>query len=108
MNADIKYHYRNKPGGEFVVMGSDTATVGTHISTKAVGKEVREDITLQYKYPEGSAAERAALKGSSPTSDDNPLKNFKFAAKLASGRELGTNLMFEVNFSSTSAAEGEG
>ncbi|KAI1885613.1 hypothetical protein AGOR_G00205630 [Albula goreensis] len=33
-------------------------TVGRNISTKAVGQDAREDITLQYKYPEGSPEEK--------------------------------------------------
>ncbi|XP_058635407.1 protein-glutamine gamma-glutamyltransferase 2 isoform X2 [Onychostoma macrolepis] len=38
---------------------SDTKTVGQKISTKAVGSDSRQDITDQYKHPEGSAKERA-------------------------------------------------
>ncbi|XP_043088098.1 protein-glutamine gamma-glutamyltransferase 2 isoform X2 [Puntigrus tetrazona] len=38
---------------------SDTKTVGQNISTKAVGSDSRQDITDQYKHPEGSAKERA-------------------------------------------------
>lgn len=37
---------------------SDTKTVGQKISTKAVGSDSRQDITDQYKHPEGSAKER--------------------------------------------------
>uniref|UniRef100_A0A673H1D7 protein-glutamine gamma-glutamyltransferase n=1 Tax=Sinocyclocheilus rhinocerous TaxID=307959 RepID=A0A673H1D7_9TELE len=39
---------------------SDTKTVGQNISTKAVGSDSRQDITDQYKHPEGSVKERAA------------------------------------------------
>ncbi|XP_016361140.1 protein-glutamine gamma-glutamyltransferase 2 [Sinocyclocheilus anshuiensis] len=39
---------------------SDTKTVGQNISTKAVGSDSRQDITDQYKHPEGSMKERAA------------------------------------------------
>uniref|UniRef100_A0A8C1L1B0 Protein-glutamine gamma-glutamyltransferase 2 n=1 Tax=Cyprinus carpio TaxID=7962 RepID=A0A8C1L1B0_CYPCA len=38
---------------------SDTKTVGQKISTKAVGSDSRQDITDQYKHPEGSVKERA-------------------------------------------------
>uniref|UniRef100_A0A8C1VSS6 Protein-glutamine gamma-glutamyltransferase 2 n=1 Tax=Cyprinus carpio TaxID=7962 RepID=A0A8C1VSS6_CYPCA len=38
---------------------SDTKTVGQKISTKAVGSDSRQDITDQYKHPEGSVNERA-------------------------------------------------
>lgn len=32
---------------------TDTSSVGQFISTKAVGRNERQDITNQYKYPEG-------------------------------------------------------
>ena len=60
MNADIKYHIQTADG--FKVAQSNTYRVGKFISTKAVGSVDREDITLQYKYPEGSPEERAALQ----------------------------------------------
>ena len=34
---------------------------GKNISTKAVGSNKRDDVTNNYKHPEGSVAERAAL-----------------------------------------------
>ncbi|XP_067314791.1 protein-glutamine gamma-glutamyltransferase 2 isoform X2 [Pseudorasbora parva] len=41
---------------------SDTRTVGQNISTKAVGSNSRQDITEQYKHPEGSEKERAVYQ----------------------------------------------
>ncbi|XP_062381633.1 protein-glutamine gamma-glutamyltransferase 5-like [Sardina pilchardus] len=41
---------------------TDTRSVGKNISTKAVGRERREDITANYKYPEGSQQERRAFE----------------------------------------------
>ena len=38
---------------EWEDLGSETALIGQHISTKAVGSYRREDITLKYKYAEG-------------------------------------------------------
>lgn len=38
---------------EWEKVGSDTSTIGQHISTKALGSFKREDITERYKYPEG-------------------------------------------------------
>ncbi len=106
VNADIKYHYRNK-AGKFIVMGSDTKAVGTHISTKAVGLNTREDITLHYKYREGSAAERAALKGNSGNGDDDHTKPFTFGSQLVSKSDLGSNLIFEVNVTTKETVEGK-
>lgn len=106
VNADIKYHYRRKAGGDFVVLASDTTTVGKHISTKAVGSSQREDITLHYKYKEGSSSERAALKGGKTSENDNLTKPFKFEANLTSNNTLGSDLMFTVTISSTTTTKG--
>ena len=104
VNADVKYHYRTK-SGEFKVMGSNTTTVGKHISTKEVGSNNREDITLQYKYPEGSAAERASLKKSAAKPDKDNM--FSFSASLASGGELGSNMLFSVTVVTNKTTEGD-
>lgn len=39
-----------------VLIAVETASIGKNISTKMVGENKREDITLQYKFPEGSCA----------------------------------------------------
>lgn len=106
VNADIKYHYRRKAGGDFAVMGSDITTVGKHISTKAVGSNKREDITLQYKYKEGSASERAALKGGKTSEKEDATKPFKFEADLTSSNIVGTDLTFTVTIGSTTSTKG--
>ncbi|XP_077315317.1 protein-glutamine gamma-glutamyltransferase E-like [Lithobates pipiens] len=41
---------------------SDTKYVGQSISTKAVGNDSRVDVTLNYKYPEGSPQERQVFE----------------------------------------------
>lgn len=73
VNSDIKYHQRQK-NGEFKVMFSDTSKVGKKISTKAVGSTQREDITLHYKYAEGSVEERAALTGGATVATDESVQ----------------------------------
>ena len=60
VNADLKY-YSEVEHGKFQLSGSNTSLVGKNISTKAVGKRAREDVTSSYKYAEGTIAERAAL-----------------------------------------------
>ena len=39
-----------------VLIAVETASIGKNISTKMVGENKRQDITLQYKFPEGSCA----------------------------------------------------
>ena len=43
------------------VASVDTGACGKQISTKAVGRMERHDITHEYKYPEGTAANRASV-----------------------------------------------
>ena len=42
-----------KKDGSFKVLGLNRKAVGAYISTKAVGSDAREDVTLEYKYKEG-------------------------------------------------------
>ncbi|XP_067035423.1 coagulation factor XIII A chain-like isoform X2 [Acropora muricata] len=48
--------------GPMKVLRVDTKCVGKMISTKAVGSDIREDITHEYKHPEGSSQERRAVQ----------------------------------------------
>ncbi|XP_076153938.1 protein-glutamine gamma-glutamyltransferase 6-like isoform X1 [Alosa pseudoharengus] len=41
---------------------TDTSQIGRNISTKAVGEDKRDDITANYKYPEGSKKERQVFE----------------------------------------------
>uniref|UniRef100_A0A8C4XBR9 protein-glutamine gamma-glutamyltransferase n=1 Tax=Erpetoichthys calabaricus TaxID=27687 RepID=A0A8C4XBR9_ERPCA len=50
------------PQQSMVKLSVDTKVVGKRISTKTVGKNLREDITSQYKYPEGSPEERKSIE----------------------------------------------
>ena len=59
VNADIRYYSVER--GAKTLTRVNTSHVGKTISTKAVGSGRRNDVTHQYKFPEGSAAERAAL-----------------------------------------------
>lgn len=43
-----------RPDGEKVKSRVKTASVGYAISTKAVGTDVRQDLTLEYKAKEGN------------------------------------------------------
>ncbi|XP_015242700.1 PREDICTED: protein-glutamine gamma-glutamyltransferase 2-like [Cyprinodon variegatus] len=61
VNADIIY-WRVLPGGRKQKISVDQRTVGRNISTKSVYGDIREDVTLYYKYPEGSKEEREVYK----------------------------------------------
>ncbi|XP_022103026.1 protein-glutamine gamma-glutamyltransferase K-like isoform X2 [Acanthaster planci] len=76
VNGDI-VNWQVKNDHEFEVMSIKKSSVGKNISTKAVGSRDRQDLTREYKHPEGSAAERAAVKtavsfGTSPWVYDHP------------------------------------
>ncbi|NXN95195.1 TGM4 glutamyltransferase, partial [Rhinopomastus cyanomelas] len=64
VNADQVYWLVKKVNGKekYFRLSTETRNIGVKISTKAVGKDKREDITLQYKYPEGSEKERQAME----------------------------------------------
>uniref|UniRef100_A0A8C8SA85 Protein-glutamine gamma-glutamyltransferase 4 n=1 Tax=Pelusios castaneus TaxID=367368 RepID=A0A8C8SA85_9SAUR len=64
VNADrVFWLVKNVDGKEELIkLREETKAVGKSISTKAVGKNMREDITAQYKFPEGSPEEREAVK----------------------------------------------
>lgn len=55
VNADVVEYIKLRDGRVFK-MGGSTTEVGQSISTKAVGRDEREDITHNYKYPEGREA----------------------------------------------------
>ena len=57
VNADVVYHY--EIGGRSIVIGSNTTRVGSLIATKKMGEDELEDITLEYKFEEGTVEERA-------------------------------------------------
>ncbi|XP_071417458.1 protein-glutamine gamma-glutamyltransferase 4 [Pithys albifrons albifrons] len=64
VNADRVYWIVKKVNGKdkFIRVGTETQDIGRNISTKAVGQNRREDITLEYKYREGSKEERKAME----------------------------------------------
>ena len=62
VNADVRFYTVNADKSR-TLTGVNTTHVGKTISTKAVGSDARHDVTLDYKFPERSTAERAALLG---------------------------------------------
>lgn len=65
VNADILTHFEKD--GKSVVVNSNITEVGSLVATKKVGKEELEDITLEYKFKEGTVEERAAAAAQSPS-----------------------------------------
>ncbi|XP_064611555.1 protein-glutamine gamma-glutamyltransferase K-like [Liolophura sinensis] len=57
VNGD-RVHWIVDSDGNMTVLDVEEHAVGHLISTKSVGSGDREDLTLQYKYPEGSEDER--------------------------------------------------
>ncbi|NXV81712.1 TGM4 glutamyltransferase, partial [Atlantisia rogersi] len=67
VNADKVYWLVKKMNGrdKFIRLSTETQGIGVNISTKAVGENKREDITSQYKFPEGSREERKSMENAS-------------------------------------------
>lgn len=61
VNADKVFWRYNGPTQPLKLIRKDVYGIGQYISTKAVGRWAREDITHTYKYPEKSEEERAAM-----------------------------------------------
>lgn len=57
VNADRVYWLVKKVNGKdkYFKIATETQDIGKNISTKAVGQNRREDITREYKYPEGNS-----------------------------------------------------
>ena len=53
VNADRLTWRVNESGEVTGLVKRESRRVGRNISTKAVGSNEREDVTLEYKYPEG-------------------------------------------------------
>ncbi|XP_042662369.1 protein-glutamine gamma-glutamyltransferase 4 [Tyto alba] len=64
VNADKVYWMVKNVNGKdkYIKLTADTQDIGINISTKAVGQDKREDITAQYKFPEGSKEERKSME----------------------------------------------
>ena len=103
VNADIKF-YQETADHTFKQFGSDTVAVGNDISTKAVGSNSRADVTLAYKYPEGSAAERAALS-TKKTSEGTPKGGVLFEVAVSPGKKVGEEVMCEVKLTAQDAVK---
>ncbi|XP_068120004.1 protein-glutamine gamma-glutamyltransferase 2 isoform X2 [Hyperolius riggenbachi] len=95
VNADTIYYIQQKDGS--VRQTRHISQVGQNISTKAVGKDTREDITHNYKYPEGSEDERRVFeKANQFVSVPRPERNedpagISIKLKVSEGMNLGSD-----------------
>ncbi|XP_068272453.1 protein-glutamine gamma-glutamyltransferase E-like [Nyctibius grandis] len=62
VNADCMYWNYDTTTGKKTLMFSESTVIGQFISTKAVGRDDRVDVTNDYKYEEGSKKERDTFK----------------------------------------------
>ncbi|XP_035710698.1 annulin isoform X2 [Folsomia candida] len=69
VNADKVYWHFRGPNRPLKLLGTKQDVIGMLISTKAVGKFDRDDITHTYKYPEKSSKEREAMLNALRTSE---------------------------------------
>ncbi|KAK3799550.1 hypothetical protein RRG08_019350 [Elysia crispata] len=60
VNGD-KVAWRVSEDGDMEIIDIDAYAVGKNISTKAVGSNLRHDLTGDYKYPDGSPEERKVV-----------------------------------------------
>ncbi|XP_022597406.1 protein-glutamine gamma-glutamyltransferase 2-like isoform X1 [Seriola dumerili] len=96
VNADV-VDLVSLSNGKFVKFGGSTKSVGCFISTKAVGSDNREDITHQYKYPEGSKEERKVYekaKHHNKLQQQGEVPGFHLKIKLSDNMIVGSD--FEV------------
>ncbi|MBN3291311.1 TGM4 glutamyltransferase, partial [Polypterus senegalus] len=98
----------NTPQQNMVKLRVDTMVVGKRISTKAVGKNLREDITSQYKHPEGSPEERKSFESALKVCVKPPVKPYGVAVpSIKVGFEskevrLGSPVTLKITFTNSS------
>eukprot|EP01120_Amphizonella_sp_Union-15-10_P006081 TRINITY_DN1895_c0_g1_i1.p1 TRINITY_DN1895_c0_g1~~TRINITY_DN1895_c0_g1_i1.p1 ORF type:complete len:494 (-),score=99.35 TRINITY_DN1895_c0_g1_i1:58-1431(-) len=91
VNADV-HHYLEEEEGKYVLIKKETDAVGHNITTKAIGKFEPEDITLQYKYEEGTVEERAAMGGEDDTAGDTAV-----SIVVPTGTPTGSPIVITIN-----------
>ncbi|XP_072095708.1 protein-glutamine gamma-glutamyltransferase 2-like [Mobula birostris] len=75
----------------------DSHLVGQYISTKAVGSDEREDVTHNYKYPEGSDEERRIYSKANKLANMPTELNKPFTIKLNAKRSCMNGSDFEAS-----------
>ncbi|XP_078092227.1 protein-glutamine gamma-glutamyltransferase 2-like [Mustelus asterias] len=82
-------------------MRIETQHVGQNISTKSCGRDGRDDITHNYKYPEGSAKERAIVSEADWRNRMAPLPEKKLQVLVKTDKSIanGSNVQVLVTIS---------
>jgi len=91
VSADVNYWVQKDDGSGYDLVKVEHDTIGKLMSTKAVGNNNRHDITLEYKYPEGSVADTLSHNGASQGGD------VKTAIEVKDGTKLGDPINIKVS-----------
>ncbi|XP_032091573.1 protein-glutamine gamma-glutamyltransferase 4 isoform X1 [Thamnophis elegans] len=88
VNADkIFWRVKNENSTkDCVKLWEEIKAIGKNISTKAVGKNIREDITIQYKFLEGTHEERKSVETA-----------YSFISKLSSHEAISSPNLLKAN-----------
>lgn len=92
VNADILTHFEKD--GKSIVVNSNTTEVGSLIATKKIGRDALEDITLEYKFREGTVEERAAAAVKAPS-------DVKYTLVPEQGVDVGRSCTFTITMKTT-------
>ncbi|KAM9329581.1 protein-glutamine gamma-glutamyltransferase K [Gastrophryne carolinensis] len=110
VNSD-KVFYQQMPNGKFKKVHVEERAVGHYISTKAVGSNAREDITYLYKHPEGSSAERTAVRtaselGGKPLAevDEDDSSDVSLIIESQDGVNMGSDINVRVTLKNNSSS----
>ncbi|XP_066578969.1 protein-glutamine gamma-glutamyltransferase K [Amia ocellicauda] len=109
VNSD-KIYWQRRADGTFSQIHAEQKAVGHFISTKAVGRDEREDITELYKFTEGTEEERIAVEtacryGTKPNVYSAPTANDVTIEITLKGEEprMGENATLTITLSNKSS-----
>ncbi|KAJ7377352.1 hypothetical protein OS493_029711 [Desmophyllum pertusum] len=98
VNGD-RVFWEVEENGAMKVIRVDKKCIGKMISTKSVGSDKRDDITHEYKHPEGSIQERRAVEMAHKYSSRKdqaiyrlPIEDVKFSFELPDEVPIGKNV----------------
>jgi hypothetical protein len=104
VNADENYYVENNDGAGYTLVRTVTNSIGKNISTKATGSKQRHDITLEYKYPEGSMEERAS-HGATDNKTGDVVVHWEVDDQAALGKVVPAKLILETQPGLTRTAQ---
>lgn len=95
VNADENYYVEKDDGSGYTLIRNVTDSIGKSISTKTVGSKKRQDITLEYKYAEGSVEERAS-HGATDTKTGDVTVRWEVDDQATVGKVIPAKLILET------------